>query len=91
MEYIEKNWKKLLTLLIVTMLVIGGAVWFFRWQQRQQVLPHPHHAFRLRFQKHVAATETHLRHCGPLPPLPVLAHHVRSTKYVMFTAESWKV
>lgn len=26
MEYIEKNWKKLLTLLIVTMLVIGGAV-----------------------------------------------------------------
>ena len=40
MEYIEKNWKKLLTLLIVTMLVIGGAVWFFRWQQRQQEILH---------------------------------------------------
>lgn len=40
MEYIEKNWKKLLTLLIVTMLVIGGAVWFFRWQERQQEILH---------------------------------------------------
>lgn len=40
MEYIEKNWKKLLTLFIVTLLVIGGAVWFFRWQQRQQEILH---------------------------------------------------
>ena len=40
MAYIEKNWKKLLTLLIVTLLVIGGAVWFFRWQERQQEILH---------------------------------------------------
>ena len=40
MEYIEKNWKKLLVYLLITLLIIGGIWWFFHWQQQQQEILH---------------------------------------------------